>query len=127
MTGREFFEKVIEENISSDVTEYAEKQVALLDARNAKRASTPSKKAVENVPIKDIILAVLENNGGEKTTKVIAAAVNSINKTEYSVQKISALLTQLVNEGKVEKGKPEKKLCTYQLKPECPNTFITGV
>ena len=51
MTNREFFQKVIAKEITDEVIAHAESEIAKLDARNAKRASTPSKKQEENKPL----------------------------------------------------------------------------
>lgn len=51
MTNREFFNAVIANEITEDVIAHATESLAKLDARNAKRASTPSKKSLENAPL----------------------------------------------------------------------------
>ena len=104
MTNREFFEKVIAEVANEELVEKARTELAKLDARNARRASTPSKKAKENEPIKQAIRDVL---GAEPMT-----ASEIASKVEISTQKASALLRQIdgltVTEVKI-KGKGKVK------------------
>ena len=102
MTNREFFNAVIATVENDELVAKATEELAKLDARNAKRASTPSKKSVENEPIKDAIKAVL--------TETPQTASEIAEKVEISVQKASALLRQIdgltVSEVKVpKKGK----------------------
>lgn len=104
MTNREFFEKVIAEVTNEELVEKAKVELAKLDARNARRASTPSKKAKENEPIKKAIRDVL--SAEPMTASEIASKVG------ISTQKASALLRQIdgltVTEVKI-KGKGKVK------------------
>lgn len=104
MTKREFLEMVIAEVKNDELKGFAESEIEKMNARNAKRASTPSKKAKENEPIKEAIKATLTDE--PKTASEIAKEV------EISVQKCSALLRQIdgltVTEVKV-KGKGKVK------------------
>jgi predicted HTH transcriptional regulator len=90
MTSRDFYNFVLS-NVSDDsVKEFALHKLAQMDATNAKRVSKPSKRAIENEPIK---AKILENIGQGCTASEIAP------KLEISVQKASALLRQLVTDG----------------------------
>lgn len=104
MTKREFLEMVIAEVKNDELKTFAENEIEKMNARNAKRASTPSKKAKENEPIKQAIRDVL---GAEPMT-----ASEIASKVEISTQKASALLRQIdgltVTEVKV-KGKGKVK------------------
>lgn len=104
MTNREFFEKVIATVSDEELVAKATEELAKLDARNAKRKNTPSKKSVENEPIKDAIKAVLSD------TPLTASEIAE--KVEISTQKASALLKQIegltVTDVKV-KGKGTRK------------------
>ena len=51
MTQREFFTEVMNSNVSDELKAYAEEAISKLDARNAKRSATPSKKSIENAPM----------------------------------------------------------------------------
>ena len=97
MTQREFFKKAIaifNEVENEEMKAYAESAIEKLDARNAKKSSTPSKTQVENESIKKEILEYLEGKS-ESVSSVIGLALG------YSTSKISALMKQLADEGKV--------------------------
>lgn len=119
MTIREFMTAVIAvEGMPADLCQFAESEIAKLDARNAKRAEKPSKTALANEPIKVELFELLKESG----EILPAAAVVEKLDGKYSVQKVSALLRQLENEGKVEsfevkvKGKGKQK--GYAVKEE---------
>lgn len=107
MTQREFLTAVIEKVEDEDLKTYAMEAIAKLDARNAKRASQPSKKAVENEPIKVSIREFLED--GSHLASEIAKGL------DLSVSKVSALCRQMVDSGVLKsedvkvKGKGKQK------------------
>ena len=97
MTIRDFMNAVIAmENVTEEMKAFAENEIVKLDTRNTKRAEKPSKTAIANEPIKLEILALLEEKGEVMTASAIAGIM-----TDYKVQKISALCTQLVKEEKL--------------------------
>lgn len=104
MTNREMFTAIINGEVTDEVVAKATEEIAKLDARNAKRAEKPSKKAQENAPIIEAIKSVLTDE--PKTASDIATLC------EISTQKASALLKQIdgltVTEVKV-KGKGTRK------------------
>ena len=94
MTNREFLTAVSAcENCSDEVREYATNAIAKMDATNEARKNKPSKKATENAPILEQIATEILTVEAQ-TASVIAEAAG------ISVQKASALLRQLVAEGK---------------------------
>ena len=99
MTNRDFYNAVINANINEEMSSFATEAIAKLDERNAKRASKPSKKSLENEPIKAKILEVLSTE--PKVASEVAELVG------ISTQKASALLRQIegleVSEVKVPK------------------------
>ena len=95
MTYREMLERVVANDINDEVIEKAVERLEKLDETNRKRKEAVSKKALENAPIKDTICGVLTDE--PKTATEIGTEVG------VSTQKASALLRQLVNEGRVEK------------------------
>lgn len=112
MTIREFMTAVIAvEGMSADLREFAENEIVKLDARNAKRAEKPSKTALANEPIKVELFELLK----ECDEILPAAAVVEKLEGKYNVQKVSSLLRQLANEGKLSvfevkvKGKGKQK------------------
>ncbi len=109
MTKREFFEAVMAvEGIDAELKLFAEQEIAKMDERNAKRKGAPSKKSIENEPIKKEIVKVL--------TETPQSAGEIAEKIGISVQKCSALLRQIeglkVSEIKVKgKGKVKGYAC----------------
>jgi len=96
MTKREFMQAVIAiatEMNKVDIKEFAESEISKLDARNAKRASKPSKTAQANEPIKKAIAQFLDDKDTPMTAKEIGESV------EISTQKASALCRQMVESG----------------------------
>lgn len=59
MTQREFYKAVITSAISDELTAFATEAIAKLDARNAKRTSTPSKIQKENAPLIEKVATLL--------------------------------------------------------------------
>lgn len=93
MTNREFYEAIANGTINADVISHAEAALAKMDSANEKRRNTPSKKAVENQPLIDTIVNEILTNE-PKTATDVAATLG------VSVQKASALLRQIVADGK---------------------------
>ena len=91
MTNREFYTAVIASVDNDELKAFATDAIAKLDARNAKRASTPSKKSIENEPIKASIREFLES--GSHLASEIAKGL------DLSVSKVSALCRQMVGDG----------------------------
>lgn len=95
MTKREFLNAVIEAVDNTELQDFAKAEIAKMDNRNAKRANTPSKKALENEPIKEKIVAFLY---GKDTPQIVSDIVAEVG---FSTQKISALCRQLAEDGKL--------------------------
>ena len=97
MTSREFFNAVIEGNITDEIKDFAKSQIEKLDSKNAKRKTTDSKTQKENKAIKTSLLANMEKDKGYTASEVAGMEIEGITST----QKASALLRQLVEEGKL--------------------------
>lgn len=95
MTNREFFENVINGTITEEMVAHATNAIAKLDERNAKRANQPSKKAIENEPIKANIKEYLARTDEHD----FATASEIATELELKVQKVSALCRQMVADG----------------------------
>ena len=93
MTNREFYTAIVNGTITEDVIAHASEAIVKLDERNAKRASKPSKKSLENIPIRAHIAGFLEENEGSHLASEIASAL------ELSIQKVSTLCRQMVDDG----------------------------
>ena len=102
MTMREFMEQVISANISTEMTEYAQTAIAKMDAKNEKRKTTQSKTQEANAEIKAKILEVMDNE-----TVYTSAQISEV--MALSTAKVTALLMQLVKDGKIEKSEVKIK------------------
>ena len=92
MTKREFLSAVLKtEGLSAERTEYANSEIAKLDKTNEKRRNTPSKTDLENLPIMNALFVKLTSE--PQTASDLAPQVS------ISVQKASALLRKLVEQG----------------------------
>ena len=95
MTNREFFEAVKNGAINEEVIEHATDEIDKMNTRNEKRATTPSKTAIANEPLKVKILEFLTEKDEQILTSVIGEAV------EISTSKATALCKQLSEDGKI--------------------------
>ncbi len=91
MTNRAFFTAIVNGEMNDKIVAKATEEIAKLDARNAKRSATPSKKSLENEPIKAKIVEFLAS--GSHLASEIASGC------EISTSKASALCRQLVESG----------------------------
>lgn len=99
MTNRDFYTKVIEADISAELTAHAEAEIAKLDKRNENRSSKPNKKQLENEPIKVEIMEYLAEHGAAVSATIAAAL--STEERVISTNKAVALCNQLVKEEKL--------------------------
>ena len=93
MTNREFYNAILNADVAQDIKDFAQGEIAKLDARNDKRKNTQTKAQKENEGIMTSILDHLTK--GADVASGIAVALG------ISTQKASALCKLLVNEGKV--------------------------
>lgn len=87
------------------VVDYAKHEIELLDKKASNKA--PTKVQVENENIKNVIVEVLTN----ATSPMTITDITNANETlvNLSNQKISALLTQLINANLVVRTSDKKK------------------
>lgn len=108
LTKREVFSKMLEvsEIASNDLfVEFINHELELLDKKSSKSIQT--KTQVENEGIKDTIVASLEKIGKAVTITELQEIDSEM--ANYSNQKLSALLKQLVSENRVQKVVEKKK------------------
>lgn len=110
MTRRERLEMVIAQNITEELIEECKVELEKLNASNASRK--PTAHQVENVKVGEDILAILTDE--PKFVEEVLAGLEG----EFTRQRISGILTNLVKEGKVHsedvkvKGKGKRKAYT---------------
>ncbi len=105
MTKREVLTKAIALDVFTEDEKFVlQKMIDGLDRKSSK----PTKAQIENIGIKNDILAIIAD-GHKRTAKAIAEEVG------YTTAKVSALLRQLVVDGKAEKipGEKTKDAPTY--------------
>ena len=110
MTRRERLEMVIAQNITEELIEECKVELEKLNASNASRK--PTAHPVENVKVGEDILAILTDE--PKFVEEVLAGLEG----EFTRQRVSGILTNLVKEGKVHsedvkvKGKGKRKAYT---------------
>ena len=106
MTKREVITAMLADNhinSNADFKAYLENELALVIKKNTYKSSKPTKAQIENESLKDNILAVLANADKALTATEIANAVN------ISVNKASALLTQLKEDNSISREVVKRK------------------
>lgn len=95
MTMREFFEQVIKAEISAELTEKAQSEIAKLDARNSTKANRVTEKDLENEKIRNQIVEILEKETLPITSRELA------DRLEISIQRTTSLCTILEKNGRI--------------------------
>ena len=106
MTQRDFYNEIIalaKANDREDIVEFAEGRIAVLDKKSASKK--PTKTQEENEVLKGVILATLTNEG--VTVTELQGKADEL--SALSNQRVSALLRQMVTDGKVVKTVDKKK------------------
>ena len=98
MTIREFYNEVINANVSEDMTNKATELLAALDARNEKRKGTESKEKKEAAERRNAVLEFLKSHEGAFTRDQISFEV------DMDPAKVSGACTTLIKEGLVTKS-----------------------
>lgn len=106
---------------ATELKEFIEHEVELLDKKNS-RSGKPTKTQVANESIKAQIVSILERVGKPMT---VTQLLSESELAGLSNQKISALLTQLRENGKVVRT-VEKKVAYYSLADEVEDTEEVG-
>lgn len=101
MTQREFYEAVVNANISEELTAFATAGIEKLDktneTRKVKTAEKAAAKEAEKAPIREAIFAVIATEAKTASDLIAEAGV------DIKPQAIPSLLKPLVDEGKVIK------------------------
>ncbi len=113
VTKRDYFagvRAIIEASTAANKDElvaFIDKEVELLNKRNAARTGKPTKKQTENEALVEQIYGVLVELGAASTINTIQEADEML--SDLSGQKVSALLKKLVDAGRVVKSYEKKK------------------
>lgn len=109
MTKREKFEmlKALSEvQANPMLTEFIDHELELLAKKNASEKK-PTAQQVANEGLKQAIIEVLTENGGLMTVTDVQKSCEEL--SELSNQRVSALLRQLRDDGKVERVEDKRK------------------
>ena len=98
MTIREFYNEVINANVSEDMTNKATELLAALDARNEKRKGTESKEKKEAADRRNAVLEFLKTHEGAFTRDQISFEIG------MDPAKVTGACTALIKEGLVTKS-----------------------
>lgn len=107
ITDRDRYKKIAE--TIPEYADWANKKIEAMDKRNEKRKNAPKKEKPEAIAFKASVLALITDK--PKTSKAIGDALG------VSFQKVTPVLTALVDEGKVVQVK-EKSTKAYVLATE---------
>lgn len=109
ITKREKFEMLMtiaEVQANPILSEFIERELELLSKKNSAEKK-PTEKQTENAGIKEVIVEVLTDE--EKGMTISAMQKKCADLAEYSNQKISALVRQMILDGIVEKTEEKGK------------------
>lgn len=109
MTNREFLNAVMNAEIAEELKLHAENELAKLDARNAKRASMPSKTALANAPLIEAVKAHLTEAEEPLCAAEIAGAL------ELTSNKVASLIKTMDGVEVSEKHFNKRKVKAYAL------------
>ncbi len=84
MTTREFYQAVIDGNVSDEITVKAQELITALDAKNAKRKTTPSKSQREAASRRDAVLDFFKEHADEVFTRDAVAEALGITPAQVS-------------------------------------------
>ena len=107
MTNREFYQSVINANISEDATIKATELLSALDARNEKRKSTESKEKKEVLARRESVLAFFKANPNEVFTRDAVAESIGLTPAQVTAACKPLILDNILvrSEVKADKGK----------------------
>lgn len=88
--------------------DFLHKEAELVSKRNSRKSSTPTKTQKENESLKEKILEAMANSENAMTATEVGKVLG------LTPQKVSALMKQLIETGKVEKTK-DKKVTYFSL------------
>lgn len=92
---------------TAEMVSFIERQIELINNKAAKASSKPTKTQIENLEIKGKIINALTRIGKYVTISEMQEAAPEL--AEYSNQKLSALMRQMVEAGTVAKCVEKKK------------------
>ena len=102
---------------TAEMIEFIDKEIDRLN-RPRSKSTRPTAKQLENGKLMDKILEIMREVGEPMTVSMIQMAINEIENTEYSNQKINSLMIKLQKTHEVEKFTKDKKTYFLEIVPE---------
>ena len=107
MTKKDYFTAILSKyELTADEKAFVEHELELLAKKNASEKK-PTAQQKQNEELKAVIVESLSANGGLMTVTDVQKSCEEL--AELSNQRISALLRQLKDEGKVERVEDKRK------------------
>ena len=104
MTSREYFQTVLNAHLSAEMDELSTKMIERLDAKNAKRKTTPSKEQIAAAERREAVRAFLMEQDEPVTRDTIAEALNiKVGEAAAACKALGEIVTK--TEVKVDKAR----------------------
>ena len=105
MTNREFYTAIVNSDLNDELKAFATEAIAKLDARNAKRASTPSKTQKENAPLIEKVATLLtsEPKLASELAKEMGVSTQKVTPLVKAVEGVSVCDVKVKGKG-IQKG-----------------------
>lgn len=97
---------VLEQANRADLVEVMNHEIELLEKKNSYKSDKPTKLQVANSALKSQIMDVLANAGKPMTAGEVLKALDN---AELTSSKVTALITQLKNDGSVVRTEEKRK------------------
>ena len=110
MTKRDYYNNLLtldSVKANNDLVNFINHELELLDKKNANKSTKPTAVQVANEGIKETILETLSDNGKMMTISEMQKANAELG--ELSNQRVSALIRQMLADGKVERIEDKRK------------------
>lgn len=111
ITKREMFEMLLKVEGIVGVEKFENfinHELELLDRKNGSKNGKPTATQKANEKIKEVILSVMKENTLYTVTE-LTKKTNEVDGTDYTPNKISALVRQLVADGKITRTEDKRK------------------
>ena len=105
MTTREFYQAVVDGNITDDVLSKAQELIVALDAKNAKRKTTPTKEQKEAAVRREQVLSFFASNPNEVFTRDAVADALGITPSQVTAACKSLGESLTKSEAKIDKSR----------------------
>lgn len=113
MTTREYFQTVLEANISEEMNNASRDLLTKLDARNEKRKSADTKQKKETAARREAVKVFLSAHPGEAFTRDAIAEATGLTPAAVSSAMKPLTETKCVTKSEVKAGKSKKVAYTF--------------